>query len=47
VYAVLGTTQIISRFSPDAQVEANGVTDLYMNLDKAHFFDGVTEEVIT
>jgi multiple sugar transport system ATP-binding protein len=46
VYSVLGTTQVISRFSPDAEVKADGFTDLYFNLDKMHFFDAETEEVI-
>jgi multiple sugar transport system ATP-binding protein len=46
VYALLGNSQIISRFSPDAKVETEGVADLYWNLDKVHFFDGETEAVI-
>lgn len=46
VYSLLGDTQIIARFSPDAEVHVNSPTDLYFNVDKIHFFDPETEAVI-
>jgi multiple sugar transport system ATP-binding protein len=46
VYSVLGNHQIISRFSPDANVEINTMTDTFFNLEKVYFFDNQTGAVI-
>ncbi len=46
VYSQLGENQIISRFSPEAEVQVNSLTKLYFNLDKVQFFDVETEAII-
>jgi len=46
VYSQLGGNQIIARFSPEAEVQIDSPTNLYLNLDKVQFFDPETEAVI-
>jgi multiple sugar transport system ATP-binding protein len=46
VYTQMGGNQLIARFSPEADIKIDAPTDLYFNLDKASFFDPITEAVI-
>jgi len=46
VYSQLGENQIIARFSPEAEVQVDSPTNLYLNLNQVQFFDPDTEAVI-
>jgi len=46
VYSMIGTNQVIARFSPDTDLEIDKPADLFFNLDKVQIFDPETDAII-